>query len=64
MAKQTGIIKLKGTIGGISFYKTADGHLALAMGSLIKLAKVLDFKDLENVSYIRFLTICRLPLIL
>jgi hypothetical protein len=24
MAKQTGIIRLKGTIGGISFYKTAD----------------------------------------
>ena len=28
MAKQTGIIKLKGTIGDISFYKTKDGHLA------------------------------------
>lgn len=28
MAKQIGIIKLKGTIGGITFYKTADGHLA------------------------------------
>lgn len=28
MAKQAGIIKLKGTIGGISFYKTTDGHLA------------------------------------
>jgi len=27
MAKQTGIIKLKGTIGGMTFYKTsADGH--------------------------------------
>ena len=31
-------------------YKTADGHLALAMGSLVKLAKTLDFKALENVS--------------
>lgn len=32
MAKQTGIIKLKGTIGGISFYKTTDGHLAREKG--------------------------------
>ena len=32
MAKQTGIIKLKGTIGGISFYKTSDGHLAREKG--------------------------------
>ncbi|WP_430928699.1 CaiB/BaiF CoA transferase family protein [Polaribacter marinivivus] len=31
-------------------YKTADGHLALAMASLIKLAKVLDFNALEYVS--------------
>ena len=28
MAKQTGIIKLKGKIGDLSFYKTKDGHLA------------------------------------
>lgn len=28
MARQKGIIKLKGTIGDISFYKTSDGHLA------------------------------------
>ena len=34
MAKQTGIIKLKGTIGDISFYKTADGHLARAKGGI------------------------------
>jgi hypothetical protein len=34
MAKQTGIIKLKGTIGDISFYKTADGHLARAKGGV------------------------------
>ncbi|WP_417857272.1 hypothetical protein [Xanthomarina gelatinilytica] len=34
MAKQTGIIKLKGTIGGISFYKTADGHLAREKGGV------------------------------
>ncbi|MEP5341042.1 MAG: hypothetical protein ABJL44_16115 [Algibacter sp.] len=34
MAKQTGIIKLKGTIGGISFYKTTDGHLAREKGGV------------------------------
>ena len=34
MAKQTGIIKLKGTIGDISFYKSADGHLARAKGGI------------------------------
>ncbi|GAA4306098.1 hypothetical protein GCM10023163_31100 [Aestuariibaculum suncheonense] len=28
MAKQTGIIKLKGALGDLSFYKTSDGHLA------------------------------------
>jgi hypothetical protein len=36
MAKQTGIIKLKGTIGGISFYKTSDGHLAREKGGIDK----------------------------
>jgi len=34
MAKQAGIIKLKGTIDDISFYKTADGHLARAKGGV------------------------------
>ncbi|KAA1242908.1 hypothetical protein [Aquimarina sp. RZ0] len=34
MAKQTGIIKLKGTIGDISFYKSTDGHLARAKGGV------------------------------
>ena len=34
MAKQTGIIRLKGTIGGISFYKTSDGHLAREKGGV------------------------------
>src|SRR5690606_25489105 len=34
MAKQTGIIKLLGTIGGISFYKTTDGHLAREKGGV------------------------------
>lgn len=34
MARQTGIIKLKGTIGGITFYKTADGDLAREKGGV------------------------------
>ncbi|WP_121667555.1 hypothetical protein [Mesonia aquimarina] len=34
MAKQTGIIKLNGTIGGISFYKTGDGYLAREKGGV------------------------------
>jgi len=36
MAKQVGIIKLKGTIGDISFYKTRDGHLARSKGGVDK----------------------------
>ncbi|RXP46211.1 hypothetical protein EC396_14470 [Lutibacter sp. HS1-25] len=34
MARQNGIIKLKGTIGDISFYKTGDGHLAREKGGV------------------------------
>ncbi|MBS3993109.1 MAG: hypothetical protein KGZ87_05285 [Bacteroidetes bacterium] len=34
MAKQKGIILLKGTIGGITFYKTQDGHLAREKGGV------------------------------
>lgn len=34
MAKQTGIIKLKGTIGDLSFYRTKDGHLAREKGGI------------------------------
>lgn len=34
MAKQNGIIKLKGTIGDITFYKTKDGHLAREKGGV------------------------------
>ena len=34
MAKQIGIIKLKGTIGDISFYKSQDGHLARGKGGV------------------------------
>ncbi|MGV8995306.1 MAG: hypothetical protein ACOH1O_14495 [Flavobacterium sp.] len=37
MARQKGIIKLKGTIGGITFYKTSqDGHLAREKGGVEK----------------------------
>ncbi len=32
MAKQSGIIKLEGTVGGISFYKSQDGYLAREKG--------------------------------
>ncbi len=34
MARQKGIIKLKGTIGDVSFYKTQDGHLAREKGGV------------------------------
>jgi hypothetical protein len=34
MAKQTGIIKLKGKIGDLSFYKMRDGHLAREKGGV------------------------------
>lgn len=34
MARQSGIIKLKGTIGDITFYKTQDGHLAREKGGV------------------------------
>lgn len=34
MAKQSGIVKLKGTIDDISFYKTADGYMARAKGGI------------------------------
>ena len=34
MARQNGIIKLKGTIGDITFYKTKDGHLAKEKGGI------------------------------
>ena len=36
MAKQAGIIKLKGTIGGVSFYKSQDGYLAREKGGVEK----------------------------
>lgn len=37
MARQTGIIKIKGTIGGMTFYKTsADGHLVREKGGIEK----------------------------
>jgi hypothetical protein len=34
MAKQSGIIKLKGTIGGVTFYRSQDGHLAREKGGV------------------------------
>jgi hypothetical protein len=34
MAKQSSIIKLEGTIGGISFYKSQDGYLAREKGGV------------------------------
>lgn len=34
MAKQEGVIKLKGKIGDFSFYKTKDGHLARMKGGV------------------------------
>ncbi|PRZ21269.1 hypothetical protein [Flavobacterium granuli] len=34
MARQKGIIKLKGTIGDITFYKTQEGHLAREKGGI------------------------------
>ena len=34
MARQKGIIKLKGTVGGITFYKTKDGHWAREKGGI------------------------------
>ena len=34
MARQKGIIKLRGTIGDITFYKTQDGHLAREKGGI------------------------------
>lgn len=34
MAKQKGIIKLRGTVGDITFYKTKDGHLAREKGGV------------------------------
>ncbi len=41
MARQKGIIKLKGTVGGITFYKTQDGHLAREKGGV-------DAKRIKN----------------
>ena len=34
MARQEGIIKLKGTIGNITFYKTKEGHFAREKGGI------------------------------
>ena len=47
MARQKGIIKLKGTIGDITFYKTQDGHLAREKVELMQaeLLVTLHFKE-------------------
>lgn len=34
MARQSGLIKLKGTLGDLSFYKTSDGHYARVKGGV------------------------------
>ena len=34
MARQDGVIKLTGQMGGISFYKTQDGHLVRLKGGI------------------------------
>lgn len=34
MARQEGVIKIKGQMGGISFYKSQDGHLARQKGGV------------------------------
>lgn len=36
MARQKGILKVEGTIGDITFYKTQDGHLAKSKGGVSK----------------------------
>ncbi|WP_336297987.1 hypothetical protein [Flavobacterium sp. CBA20B-1] len=36
MASQDGIFKIKGTLGGVTFYKTKDGHLAREKGGIDK----------------------------
>ena len=36
MAKQTSIITLNGNVGGLSFYKTKDGHMAREKGGVSK----------------------------
>ena len=34
MARQKGLIKLKGTMGDITFYRTADGYMAREKGGI------------------------------
>tara|TARA_R110000850_G_scaffold25922_2_gene74695 strand:- start:840 stop:1595 length:756 start_codon:yes stop_codon:yes gene_type:complete len=36
MAKQKGVIKLKGTMGDVTYYKTADGYMAREKGGIEK----------------------------
>ncbi len=34
MARQTGLLKIKGTLDNVTFYKSKDGHLAKMKTSL------------------------------
>jgi hypothetical protein len=48
MARQKGIIKLKGNIGDITFYKTKDGHLPRKRGAASMRASDPAFRTREN----------------
>ena len=47
MAKQEGLIKLKGTVGDLSFYKTKDGHLARMKGGELFVPKIPSIRITE-----------------
>jgi hypothetical protein len=51
MAQQKGIIKLDGTIGGITFYKSKDGYLAREKGgvSAKELQMIQTFNELARM---------------
>ena len=55
MAEQSGIIRLKGTIGGISFYKSGDGYLArekdISILQSVLLSRVYKRKGDVELSY-------------
>jgi len=62
MARQKGIIKLKGTIGDITFYKTQDGHLAREKGGIdasrIKSDPAFQRTSPKDVRFSKMLLIC------
>lgn len=49
MAKQSGILKLEGTIGNITFYKSQDGFLAREKGGVDGARIASDPKFQEHV---------------